>query len=85
MKISILITEGAKQVMMTPQNDHEKEALKMIAPDDVLKAVAKRGQFDDSYRHANFQVSKCQGGYFRRFTEKDSLMFVIEPPQSKEQ
>jgi len=83
MKISIVITEGAKQIMMTPETKVEKEALKFIAPDDELKVVSKYrigwGSFgDDNSSHIKYQIAKCQGGYYRAFETEDSLMFVIE-------
>lgn len=79
MKISLVIAEGYKQVMFEPETEHEKQALKLIAPDDVLIGVAKRGIFDDKNNYCNEVISMCQGGYLRRFAQSESLMFVIEP------
>ena len=79
MKISILLTDGAKQIMMTPENKHETEALKMIGVDNTLQVVKKMwGGFGGDWDKAQYQVSKCQGGYYRPFEDKESLMFVIE-------
>jgi len=78
MKISIVIVEGAKQIMMTPETEHEKKALRFINPEDELKVVSKWGSFCDGYNHANLQVDQCKGGYLRVFSEVDSLMFLIE-------
>lgn len=64
--------------MFTPETEHERTALKLIAPGDVLKGAVKWGTFDNEKGHMNEQVGKCQGGYLRRFAEKDSLLFVIE-------
>ena len=87
MKISIVITEGAKQIMMTPETKVEKEALKFIAPDDKLKVVSKHrvgwGSFGDDYDFLEYQVGKCQGGYYRPFEARDSLMFIIEDKKDK--
>jgi hypothetical protein len=84
MKISIVFTEGAKQIMMTPETDHEKQALKYIAPDDELKVVSQKwGSFVEKREHVDYQVAKCQGGYYRLFNSEDSLMFVIEKSQEK--
>ena len=84
MKISMVITEGAKQIMMTPETDHEREALRYIGIDDELKVVKKWGIFGNDYDHVNYQVSKCQGGYYRPFETKESLMFVIEDESNQE-
>ena len=80
MKISIVIVENAKQIMLTPETEHEKLCLKIINPKDELKVVSKWGGFysDDKYTHAKLQVEKCKGGYLRAFSDEDSLMFLIE-------
>jgi hypothetical protein len=79
MKISILLTDGAKQIMMTPENDHERDALKMIGKDDTLKVVSRIwGGFGNDWDKASYKIAKCQSGYYRPFEDRDSLMFVIE-------
>ena len=82
MKISIVFTDGARQIMMTPENDHEEKALKMIHPLDELKVVSKMGSWDLGHsQHVSYNIGKCKGGYYRPFPENDSLMFVIEDKQ----
>jgi hypothetical protein len=83
MKISLVIVDGYKQVMFTPETDHEKSALKMIAPGDTLIGVSKWGTFDDERRHVYENVEMCKGGYLRRFAQQDSLMFVIDDKQKE--
>lgn len=77
MKISLVIADGYKQVMMTPESDHEREAMRHIEPSDTLQVVQKQGAFDDKPTHYSYNVSLAQGGYLRRFAETDSIMFVI--------
>jgi hypothetical protein len=84
MKISIVLAEGAKQIMMTPETEHEKMALKMISTDDVLRVVSKWGTFQSEPVHAGYQVNMCQGGFLRMFEAKESLMFVIENKPKEE-
>ena len=74
MKISIVIVEGSKQIMLTPETDHEKQALKFVNPKDTLKVVSHWGQFADE----SLEILKCQGNYLRAFSLADSLMFLIE-------
>ena len=84
MKISILFTDGAKQIMMTPENEHEINALKLIGKDDTLQVVKKMwGGFGNDWEKASYEISKCQGGYYRPFEHEGSLMFVIEDDTSK--
>jgi hypothetical protein len=78
MKISIVIIEGAKQIMLTPETEHEKQALKFINPEDTLKVVSRWGSFTNEYEHAKLKVDKCQGDYLMAFSDSDSLMFLIE-------
>lgn len=79
MKISIVIAEGEKQVMMTPETEHEKQALKFITPTDAVEIASEWGTYDNEPNHFSYNSSKCQGGYIRRFAEKDSLMFILKP------
>lgn len=79
MKISIVIAEGEKQVMMTPETDVEREALKFIEPKDDIEIATTWGTYDSEPSKYSYNTTKCQGGYFRRFAEKDSLMFVLRP------
>lgn len=78
MKISIVIVEGAKQIMLTPETDHEQQALKFINPEDTLEVVSKWGTFTDRHTHANLQLERCKAGYLRAFSEENSLMFLIK-------
>ena len=85
MKISIVLLEGAKQIMMTPESDHEKAALKMIGTDDVLRVVSKWGSFGLGHsEHVSYNIAQCQGGYFRPFAEEDALMFVIKDEKKED-
>jgi len=83
MKISILIVDDEKQIMMTPENDYEQNALKMIAPNDKIEAVTKWGTYDDEETMVGMKSSKCQGGYYRRYSCSDSLMFILTPKKEK--
>ena len=66
-----------KQIMLTPENDHEKSALKMIAPTDKIEAVSKWGTFDREQNTFGYDTYLCQGDYFRRRETNESLMLVI--------
>lgn len=85
MKISMIIVEGAKQIMITPETEHEKEVLRYIEPNDELSVVSKIGTLYDSgdKQHWGYQLEECQGGYYRAYETSDSLMFVIKDKKKK--
>lgn len=69
--------------MLTPENDHEKSALKMIAPTDKIEAISKWGTFDREQDTFGFEIFECQLDYFRRRETKESLMLVIKPKENE--
>lgn len=77
MRISLVIVEGSKQIMLTPETEHEKQCLKIINPDDKLEVVSRWGTFTDDL-HSKLQVNECRGGYLRAFRDDSSLMFLIK-------
>jgi len=81
MKMSVVIGDGVKQIMMTPETDHEKEALGWIAPTDTVKIATQWGTYDSEPQHYSYNTSMSQGGVLRRYAEKDSLMFVLTPKE----
>lgn len=83
MKLSIVIAEGIKQVMMTPENDQERDALKWITPSDDIEIATVWGTYDDEPSPYSYNTGMSKGGNLRRFAEKDSLMFVLTPKEEK--
>lgn len=86
MKTAIIFADGIKQIMFTPENDSEKQALQLITPDDNIYLALKHGSFfgsglTDMPFHAH--IAKCQGEYLRAFTDEESIMLVFSP-KSKE-
>ena len=79
MKTVILIADGVKQIMFTPETKSEKEALKLITVDDDIHTVIKTGHFHDEPSIFDVNVFKCQGGYYRAITDNESVMFVLTP------
>ena len=78
MKCAIVLGDGVKQIMFAPENDNEKQALKMITPDDDISIQTKQGSFfDDSEKVVGYNVAMCQGGYLRAFSEGDCVMLVL--------
>lgn len=85
MKTAILITDKVKQIMFTPENAAEREALKYISPNDEVHTVIKRGTFyDRDEKLFGVDIYECQGGYFRAEDKEDSVMFVVRPKDKKD-
>jgi hypothetical protein len=84
MKIAVLLVEDAKQIMLTPENDHERSALKMIAPGDQIEAETKWGTFGEEDSLRGRHVGLNQAGYFRAWEDSESLMFIITKKESEE-
>jgi len=86
MKTAILLADGVKQIMFTPETDNEREALKMITPDDDIHTVIKRGAFyDGDEKIFGVNVYECQGGYYRAENNPESVMFVLTPKKKEAQ
>jgi hypothetical protein len=68
MKVSTYIEEGTTQIILTPENQYEKEILKKVNNDNYNIEV-KKGEF-----------YSCIGGYMRMYSERETenIMMVIK-------
>jgi len=82
MKTAVLITDGIKQIMFTPENDDERQALKFISTEDEIETIIRRGSYSDD-QLLGAEVYECQGGYYRARKSSDSIMFVLKPKSKK--
>lgn len=84
MKVAIIFSDGIKQINFTPENADEKQALKLITPNDDIKLAVKNGSFGEE-RHKPFaiDISQCRGGYLRAFDSSESIMLVLSPKQKQ--
>lgn len=81
MKTAIIIADGIKQIMFTPENESEKQALKMITPQDDISVEVKEGTlYDNSPKCARgYVVQKSKGDYLRAYEDEESLMLILIP------
>lgn len=79
MKCAMVYADGCRQIMLTPENGVEKQALNAMRTDsgECIEVVMRQGTFDDDISPAHYHVSRCQGGFFRRFADHESLMIEI--------
>jgi hypothetical protein len=80
MRTAILLADGVKQIMFTPETENEKKALRMITSDDDIHTVIKRGTlYDRDDNIFGVDIYECQGGYLRAQDNPESVMFVLTP------
>lgn len=82
MKVAIIFSDGRKQINFTPENDDERQALKLITPNDDIQLAVKYGTFGEE-RHKPFtiDINQCKGGYLRAFDSSESIMLVLSPKE----
>lgn len=89
MKTALIFADGIKQIIFTPENDDERQALKMFTSDDHIElAVVEDGLYDypnKGQRPYAPSLGKCRGGWLRVFGEDSkSIMFVLSPKKKEE-
>lgn len=80
MKCAVVIADGVKQIMFTPENKSEKFALSMIDEKDIISVETRQGTFYGDYRDnqlKGYNVALCRAGYLRAYEDSDSLMLVL--------
>jgi hypothetical protein len=81
MKTAIIITDGLKQIMFTPENEVEKEVLKLFTVNDNISIEPKRGTLYDEPPECarGYTMAKSSGNYYRAYECEESLMFILKP------
>lgn len=85
MKTAIILADGIKQIMFTPESDNERAALALITQDEEITVEIKEGTFYSSMPKSaiGYTIQKCQGGYLRAYESEESLMLVLTPKKKK--
>lgn len=88
MKTALIVANGIKQIMLSPETDEEKAILSLITPRDEITVDVKQGTLYDSNHippsAAGYLVAECQSGYLRAYEQKEAVMLVLRP-KAKEQ
>jgi hypothetical protein len=85
MKTAIIFADGIKQIIFTPENDDEKQALKLFTPNDDIELAICTGSFGEQhFRPFTASINKCQGGFLRVYQDAQSIMFVLTPKTKKD-
>ena len=62
------------------KNEDEKQALKLITPNDNIQLAVKNGYFgEDRFQPFSININGCKGGYLRAFDHSESIMLVLSP------
>ena len=68
MKIKLLIVpDKCKQIILTPETPEETDILKIFNEPNIK-----------IFKGCSFEVSKCQGGYYREFDNENSTIILLE-------
>lgn len=67
MKVAIYCENGATQLVLTPEGEFEKNAVKTLEG-KTHRLEVHSGSF-----------AECKGGYFRRYEEEFSVMLLTRP------
>lgn len=81
MKCAVVLSAGVSQVMLWPENDVDKTALKLIHPGAELTTEYHEGGFYDGKppAAAGYVVGECEGGWLRAYREPGAVMIVVRP------
>ena len=88
MKVAIVMADGVTQIMFTPENESDKQAIKYFSPEHDITMEVKPGTFYEGFRDnqaRSYNVALCQGGYLRAYENSDSLMLVLKPKAKPEE
>lgn len=88
MKVAIVISDNIKQVVFTPETDSERQALKLITPNDNIDLAIKEGYvFNHGYSQTTFhgKFNECQGGFLRMYEDQESIMLILTPKKKEPQ
>lgn len=73
MKWSMMLRENVLQVNLEPENDHEREAMKILRTHGGVATI-----------HAGVSIERCQGGYMRNFGEANDAVAITIHKEDKE-
>jgi hypothetical protein len=87
MKCAIVIAHKLKQIMLYPENDEERQALRMITPDYDISVDVQEGSFfepEPPPSALGYVVKPCQAGYMRAWRKDEGVMLVLRPKDKKQ-
>jgi len=83
MKTAVVLCDDIKQVILTPENKIEREALKLFTPGENIELAIKNGSFYGSDPLLRCNIGMCMGGYLRAFNDIESVILVLTPRKEK--
>jgi hypothetical protein len=85
MKCAVIFADNIKQIMLSPENDSEKFALRLITAQDDISVDVKQGTLFTRVPSSalGYIVQPCQGGYLRAYEQEDAVMLVLRKREEK--
>lgn len=81
MKAAIVIAQGIKQVMLSPESEEEKFILSAFTKDQAIDLEIKTGSFVTMHERVGYEIGMCKGGHLRAFSNDDCVMLVLKPKE----
>ena len=86
MKTAVILPEGIKQIVFTPENKDEEYALSLLTPDDDIELLIEDGSFGYSHGAKPYTktVSECRGGWLKLYEDVKSRILILKPREKTE-
>lgn len=88
MKCALIISEGIKQIMLSPETPSEKATLALLTPEEHISVEIKPGTLYDSRTipevARGYVIQECSGGYLRAYEQVESVMLVLRAKKKDE-
>lgn len=85
MTAAVIITEGVRQIILTPETPEERAMLGLISSDDSVEVLSTTGTFydrDASVKPFGAKVKTCRGGYLRAWQHDESRILVFRAKEA---
>jgi len=85
MKTAVILSEGIKQIVFTPESTSEKYALSLITAEDDIEVLVTNGQVgESSFKPFSARMSECRGGFLRLYSDRESRILVLKPKKKSQ-
>lgn len=84
MKTTIIIKNNFKEIVLTPEDETEKEAIDLIVKKDYSVGVGVPDRLVKGLKAYRGEFYHCEGGWMREGSGDDSLILVFDDKRKSE-